>query len=301
MSKKYFKQDEVVKYKLAVDPFYQTPLILKYSDPLHTVPTPYVEGVLYDSEENLLWHSIDRVTAIINDELLPKDFSIILEQNFVVGLKEKKGVSAIIRKVKELGEEGLSYKYTRSPDKLFVSDKLLHEVFSYYKGELPLKTPKRTTHLKSPSFESLKNTLSDTILNARTRSSSNKSTEAEKEEIFTQLKAFKKDAPEEYIKAVADEIMETIIKNDIIRNQYLVKRLDTLSESFVTSIVSQTAYQKKMYSLWEEAFNLAYLKLYCFAMTHHCEGIDELVLHVYRIHCSLMSLLMVERNDFLEK
>ena len=221
MTQKFFKPGEVTAYYSVVDPFYQVPQVLKYPDPLHAEPVSRIEGVLYDCKKDLLWHSINRVTAIINDSLLPQQFIAILEESLIVGLKERKDVDAIGRKARELGEEGITYKFLRSSRELYLADDLLYDVFCYFKGELPLKTSKRTTHLKNPSFESVKNTFADIILTSRTRNLKYQESSSEKEELSEVLEAF---VPAEFIEAATADIFDIVAKNDEIRNKFLVPK-----------------------------------------------------------------------------
>ncbi|WP_338434054.1 hypothetical protein V3C97_06610 [Ligilactobacillus saerimneri] len=288
MTKYFFKKDEVSPYFSTVDPFYGVPQVLKQPDPLHAEPVSRIEGVLYDSQKNLLWHSINRVTAIINDGLLPHQFAAILEESLIVGLKERKGVDAIGRKAKELGKEGINYKFLRSSGELYLADDLLHDVFCYFKSELPLKTSKRITHLENPSFESMKNTLADVILTSRTRSLKHQESSSEKEELSEVLEAF---VPAEFIEAATADIFDIIAKNDEIRNNFLVKRLESLSNSFEESHKKSGSYgaqrPENPQEVWESAFKLAYFKLYYFGVTHPCEGLDDLILSIYEIPSKL--------------
>lgn len=288
MTQKFFKSGEVTAYWSAVDPFYGVPQVLHYPDPLHAMPASYIEGILYNPQKKLLWHSISRTTAIINDELLPRKFIAILEDSFIVGLKERRGVDAVSRKAKELGEEGSTYKFLRSSGELYLSDTLLHDVFQYFKGELPLKTSKRTTHLKKPSFESMKNTLTDIILTSRTRNLKHQKESLEKYELSEILKAF---VPKNFIDAVTSDVFDVIAKNDDVRNNFLVKRLESLAASFEDSQKKLGIYENSCHensqTFWEDTYKLAYFKLYYFAMTHPYEGLYDLVASIYEIPSKL--------------
>lgn len=288
MTKYFFKKGEVSPYFSTVDPFYKVPQVLKCPDPLHAEPVSRIGGVLYDPEKNLLWHSISRTTDIINDNLLPQQFTAILEERLIVGLKKKKGVDAVSRKAKALGEEGSTYKFLRSSGELYLADGLLHDVFHYFRGELPLKTSKRTSHLTQPSFESLKNTLADTILTSRTRNSKYQETSYEKEELAEILEVF---VPKKFVDAVASDVFDVIAKNDAVRNKFLVKRLESLAASFENSQKETGIYEDQCHEnpqdVWENAFKLAYFKLYYFGMTHSCDGLDDLIVSIYEIPSKL--------------
>lgn len=288
MTQKFFKEGEVTEYWSAVDPFYGVPQVLHYPDPLHAMPASYIGGILYDPQKKLLWHSISRVTAIINDKLLPQKFIAILDDSLIVGLKERKGVDTVSRKAKELGEEGSDYKFLRSSGELYLADDLLHAVFRYFKGELPLKTSKRTSHLNQPSFESMKNTFADIILTSRTRNSKHQEDSFEKDELSEVLEAF---VPDEFVEAATADIFDIVAKNDEIRNKFLVKRLESLAMSFEDSQKKTGIYEDRCHesaqALWENAFKLAYFKLYYFAMAHPCEGLDDLIASIYELPSKL--------------
>lgn len=291
MTKYFFKLGEVFPYRSNVDPFYGIP------QDFDVKPFSEIRGVLYDPKTNRFWHSISRTTKIINDEVLSYHLRLIVDSKLIVGLKEKKSIESVKRKVHDIGENGVSYKFYRLSGELYISHKLLQKIFKYFRGELYLQTPKNNSHLKHPSFEGLQNTLSDIILNVRVRDNNSKSNYLERKEIRNQISVLNKSAPPDFIDSVVDEVMEIIIKNDLIRNRFLLKRLNNLFATTIHENSNEVSYFKEVCMLWCEAFNAIQYEILQFSSMHSCEEDIDVTNNLLSPNYSIFFDLLMALSD----